>query len=1090
MTRRSRWGAAMFAAGVGLAVTAGAGSAAADDAGDNVQQDVKRGPAHTADHASRPPSNLKPVARQTRSARTAVQPAAAGTSTAATTKNVAPQDPFTAALTAIGREINRLFFNRTPTANPRVDPQRVVGVVTGVIGGADPEDDALAYRVIAAPTQGTVSVDAAGEFTYTANEQLAAAGGADTFMVSVRDTGFHLNFWVPTTIVVPVSVTVIGSGSSSGGNSGTGGDGGDGDGDGGSGGGGDGDGSGAGLPAVSLTDLAVTEGDGAHAHFMFTATLDRASATPVTVRYTTADGTAVAGVDYLATAGMLTFAAGTTTQTVHVDILGDTVDEPDETFSLVLTGPTGARIVDLAALGTIIDDDPAALTPGLSVSDVTAAESATGVIAPGFLHTAGNQIVDSAGNPVQIAGVNWFGLESSTGAPHGLWTRGYRDMIDQMAAEGFNTIRLPYASETLHTTAPPNGIDFAKNPDLQGLSSLEVMDSIISYAGGKGMRVILDHHRSGFGSGTSGNGLWYDTQSAGVYTEDAWVADWAMLAARYADDPTVIGFDLHNEPYNGTWGGGGATDWARAAERAGNAALAVNPDLLIFVEGVATHQGQSYWWGGNLMGAADRPIVLNVPGRVVYSPHDYPNSVYPQPWFAAADFGAALPAKFRQMWGYLYEQNIAPVYVGEFGTNLRDPKDVIWFEAITSYLSGDFDNNGTADIPAGREDLSWTFWSWNPNSGDTGGILADDWTTVNENKMAYLDPIRFTGGPSVATFTVSLSAPSTQPVTVRYATADGTATAGADYTSTTGTLTFAPGETRKTVAVAITADGIAESAEDFHLMLSGPSGATLADAMGMGTITAAGFPAPPAGPGDPTGPTDPGGPAPSGYVDLMTFGMFHGSSHTADDGLVGGRTAITTEALVAYNDLRRFSGLAPATLDEVGRWAFANGLTNNAEAWGNDVQGVGLYYAMQGAKVGWIAAEHYDPQIVADIERTARLGSTDQVMAMVARYGRPGFADYLIAGGHQVAFVDTLRMEPHYAGWMHDRANGRRIIEGATTAHDLNHLTVLSHDQMQPFMNDTWDWPQWPALEVSDAAVLGYFRSMVTLTDPLVRTPL
>ena len=71
MARRSRWGAAMFAAGVGLAVTAGAGSAAADDAGDNVQQDVKRGPARTADHASRPPSNLKPVARQTRSARTA-----------------------------------------------------------------------------------------------------------------------------------------------------------------------------------------------------------------------------------------------------------------------------------------------------------------------------------------------------------------------------------------------------------------------------------------------------------------------------------------------------------------------------------------------------------------------------------------------------------------------------------------------------------------------------------------------------------------------------------------------------------------------------------------------------------------------------------------------------------------------------------------------------------------------------------------------------------------------------------------------------------------------------------------------------------
>ena len=58
-------------------------------------------------------------------------------------------------------------------------------------------------------------------------------------------------------------------------------------------------------------------------------------------------------------------------------------------------------------------------------------------------------------------------------------------------------------------------------------------------------------------------------------------------------------------------------------------------------------------------------------------------------------------------------------------------------------------------------------------------------------------------------------------------------------------------------------------------------------------------------------------------------------------------------------------------------------------------------------------------------------------------------------------------------------------IEGVAIAHDVNHLTVLSHDQMQPFMNDTWDWPQWPALEVSEARVLEYFQSMVVLGDPL-----
>ena len=239
---------------------------------------------------------------------------------------------------------------------------------------------------------------------------------------------------------------------------------------------------------------------------------------------------------------------------------------------------------------------------------------------------------------------------------------------------------------------------------------------------------------------------------------------------------------------------------------------------------------------------------------------------------------------------------------------------------------------------------------------------------------------------------------------------------------------------------------------------------------------------------DPTMPTEEPHTHPvadSEFIDLATLGLSHGSDHTGHDGLVGGRTAITTEALLAYNDLRAFVGLEPATLDEVGAWAFANTLTNNTQAWGNDQQGVGLWYAMQGAKVGWMADALFDPQAVADIERTARLGAAEDVMAMVAEYGHDGFADYLAANGFAETFINTLKMEPHYAGWMHDRAHGWLSIEDVAIAHDVNHLTVLSHDQMQPFMNDTWDWPQWPALDVSPARVLEYFQSMVVLGDPL-----
>ena len=225
------------------------------------------------------------------------------------------------------------------------------------------------------------------------------------------------------------------------------------------------------------------------------------------------------------------------------------------------------------------------------------------------------------------------------------------------------------------------------------------------------------------------------------------------------------------------------------------------------------------------------------------------------------------------------------------------------------------------------------------------------------------------------------------------------------------------------------------------------------------------------------------------YLPITHFGSLGGSDHTTHDELMGGRTPITTEALVAYNGLRGFLELAPVELEDVGRWAFANGLTNNTTAWGNDEAGVGLWYAMQGAKVGWIADAAFDPNLIADLQRTARLGDPNDVLDLARRIDRDGFIDHLEASGGVDAFINTLKMEPHYGGWMHSRAHGWLAIEGGAIAHDVNHLTVLSHDQSQPFMNDTFDWPQWPALNVPDPVVIDYFQSMVTLSDPTTASP-
>jgi probable HAF family extracellular repeat protein len=91
-------------------------------------------------------------------------------------------------------------------------------------------------------------------------------------------------------------------------------------------------------------------------------------------------------------------------------------------------------------------------------------------------------------------------------------------------------------------------------------------------------------------------------------------------------------------------------------------------------------------------------------------------------------------------------------------------------------------------------------------------------------------------GTHAATFTVTLSTPSSQPVSVTYATADDTAAAGSDYQATGGTLTFAPGETSKTISVPIIGDGLVESTEAFFLNLSGASSGTIDDGWGVGTI--------------------------------------------------------------------------------------------------------------------------------------------------------------------------------------------------------------------------------------------------------------
>lgn len=366
------------------------------------------------------------------------------------------------------------------------------------------------------------------------------------------------------------------------------------------------------------------------------------------------------------------------------------------------------------------------------------------------LHTSGNQFVDVNNKVVRLRSVNWFGAESDLYMPHGLWARGHRTIIDQIAAMGFNCVRLPFSGDLCNTTRlpKPNVMQTAGNENLIGKTAIEVLDAIISYCAGKGIYIILDHHRRTAGDGTQG------TPVDATYTVDKWLASWRFMAQRYAGNEWVIGADVHNEPHDLDW-----NQWATYAELAGNAIHEIQPQWIIFVQGVASYKGVGAWWGGQLAGVRDRPVVLKQRDHLAYSPHEYGQSVGQQTWLAndagnmPDNWPMNLYAVWRERWGFLFEEGIAPLWIGEFGGHFgvdgngnvgampNGEFERQWLAELMKYMNGDFNGDGAIELLAGQEGMSFAFWSFNPNSGDTGGLVRDDWTTTQDYKLQLLRPV-------------------------------------------------------------------------------------------------------------------------------------------------------------------------------------------------------------------------------------------------------------------------------------------------------------------------------------------------------------
>lgn len=337
-------------------------------------------------------------------------------------------------------------------------------------------------------------------------------------------------------------------------------------------------------------------------------------------------------------------------------------------------------------------------------------------VAPALLsYRATPQGIFRGSEPVALYGINWFGLETADRAPHGLWTgRTVPQFLAQIRESGFTALRLPISPQVLIPGYPT--ASWARSPGGYPADAHEGLRYFLDEAQKAGLYVLLDFHT-------------YDPRLIGGelpgrpfgdgYTRADWLADLRRMAEISLEFSNVFGIDLCNEPHALTW-----REWKGLAREEAEAVLSVNPAILVIVEGVGNASPGGGWpafWGEN-MAERDVEIAPELSERILYLPHAYGPSVYRQPYFDAPDFPANMPEIWEAHFGWMAGKY--PLGIGEFGGRYEGD-DRVWQDAFVEYL-----------LAKGIH--IWFYWALNPNSGDTGGILMDDWETVHEGKMALL----------------------------------------------------------------------------------------------------------------------------------------------------------------------------------------------------------------------------------------------------------------------------------------------------------------------------------------------------------------
>ncbi len=542
--------------------------------------------------------------------------------------------------------------------------------------------------------------------------------------------------------------------------------------------------------SVSIANATVNEGAGT-----VTLTVTRTGGSgDFAVNYATADGTALTGSDYTATSGTLTFTGGDTVRTITVPIVNDTIVESDEAFTVALSGTTaGATITGTAASVTIFDNDTAAIAGSVSVADVAIAEGNSGTtnLVVTLTRTGGTApfTVDyatadggRAGSAAAVAGSDY----AQTGGTATFGT-------------GVNTITV---------TIP-----------VLGDTTAELTEEF---------RLLLSNPTNGASLGT-GSALLTITNddtlpaSTRIFTESF---D-GFTAAGFAPTPTA------GQLSSDVWRVTGMSDGANPAYGFSGAA---NTD---FGRGTLSANAT----GGGVYSPSGAPGIMIQPTGTDFAPGSFVEA-------RIQNLSGAAATAFDVGFDWAYRNNETRGEVLSFAWS-TDGTTFTTVSAAGLTVPEAADTNGFTLAPAtasltglsvadqGYLYLRWTYVSTS-GSGSRDEIGIDNVTVSRVGGSALptvsVADVSVDEAAGTMTFTVTRANVASGAFTVDFSTANGTATAGSDYTAATGTISFAEAQASATVTIPITNDARPEFDETLTLTLGNAQGANIVRGTATGTI--------------------------------------------------------------------------------------------------------------------------------------------------------------------------------------------------------------------------------------------------------------